>query len=326
MRSNNPGPRTELSAGPPQVADRSEAETAGERDAVADATLTAKPSTLRRLVREPLLHFLLIGLVLFLAYDRLHPGAENKSESNRIVLTPGDFEQLAVTWLAQGRPPPTPAQMQSLVELKVREEVLYREALALGLDKGDTIVKRRLAQKLEFLIEGGAIDSDPPADTLRAWFKNNAQRFLLPARVSFRHLYFSLDRRSENSREAAARALEQVAGKPGDWKDAEALGDPFMDRDYYGDRSADDLGKLFGLNFAQTLAGLKPGSWQGPVESGYGWHLVFVDTSVPARVPAFEEIEPDIKAEWIEDQRAEAKRTAYETMRARYQVVMPEKP
>jgi peptidyl-prolyl cis-trans isomerase C len=116
---------------------------------------------LRRLSREPLLHFLLIGLVLFIVYDRLHPGPENKSESNRIVLTPEDFAQLGVTWLAQGRAPPTPAQMQSLVELKVREEVLYREALALGLDKDDTIVKRRLAQKMEFLAEGASIDIDP---------------------------------------------------------------------------------------------------------------------------------------------------------------------
>ncbi|MDF0578814.1 peptidylprolyl isomerase [Bradyrhizobium yuanmingense] len=307
------------------MADRSAAETAGQRDTVADATLTAQPSTLRRLVREPLLHFLLIGLALFVVYDNLRPAAENKSETNRIVLTPGDFEQLAVTWLAQGRAPPTPAQMQSLVELKIREEVLYREALALGLDKGDTIVKRRLAQKMEFLIEGGSIDSDPSADTLRAWFQENGQRFLLPARVSFRHLYFSPDRRGENSREAAARALEQLAGKPGDWKEAESLGDPFMDRDYYGDRSAADLGKLFGLNFAQAVASLKPGAWQGPVESGYGWHLIFVEASTPARVPSFEEIEPDIKAEWIDDQRTQAKRKAYETMRARYEVVLPEK-
>jgi peptidyl-prolyl cis-trans isomerase C len=279
---------------------------------------------LRRLSREPLLHFLLIGLVLFVVYDRLHPSQENKSESNRIVLTPDDFEQLGVTWLAQGRAPPTPEQMQSLIEIKVREEVLYREALALGLDKDDTIVKRRLAQKMEFLAEGASIDSNPSPDTLRAWFKENSQRFSLPPRVSFRHLYFSPDRRGEHARGAAAHAMEQLAGKPGNWQDAEALGDPFMDRDYYGDRSAEDMAKLFGSNFAREVVGLKTGQWQGPVESGYGWHLVFIDTSVPARVPAFEEIEPEIRAEWVEDQRAEAKRKTYEAMRARYQVVTPE--
>jgi peptidyl-prolyl cis-trans isomerase C len=232
---------------------------------------------------------------------------------------------MSVTWLAQGRPPPTPEQMQNLIELKVREEVLSREAIRLGLDKDDTIIKRRLAQKMEFLAEGASIDSDPTTDALKAWFKDNQQRFALLPRVSFRHLYFSPDRHGEHSREAAVTALEQIAGKPGDWKGADALGDPFMYQDYYGDRSFDDMAKLFGLNFARALVNLKTGVWKGPVESGYGWHLVFVDASVSSRVPTFEEIEPEIKAEWIDDQRLQTKRKAYETMRARYQVVLPER-
>jgi peptidyl-prolyl cis-trans isomerase C len=300
---------------------------AAERPEATSGTALAaqpQPSGLRRWLREPLLQFLLIGLALFVVYDTLHPASDANSESNQIVLTPDDFEQLGVTWLAQGRPPPNSEQMQSLIELKVREEVLYREALALGLDKGDEIVKRRLAQKMEFLAEGASVNNDPPADTLRSWFGDNQQRFSLPARVSFRHLYFSPDQRGEHTREDAVRGMAQLAGKPGNWEGAAALADPFMDQDYYGDRSADDLAKLFGLNFAQDVAGLKPGAWQGPIESGYGWHLVFIDTFVPGRVPAFEEIEPEIKAEWIEDQRLQAKRKAYETMRARYQVVLPE--
>jgi peptidyl-prolyl cis-trans isomerase C len=277
-------------------------------------------------LREPLLHFLLVGLVLFIGYSVLHPKPEATFESNRIVLTPDDLVQMSVTWLAQGRPPPTPEQMQNLIELKVREEVLFREAMALGLDKNDTIVKRRLAQKMEFLAEGASTDIEPTSDTLRVWFKHNPQRFALLPRVSFHHLYFSSDQHGENAREAATHALGELAGKPGDLKDAAALGDPFMYQDYYGDRSFDDMVKLFGLNFSRALVSLKSGSWQGPVESGYGWHLVFVDSSVPSRVPTFEEIEPDIKSNWIEAQRVEAKRKVYQTMRARYQVVLPENP
>jgi peptidyl-prolyl cis-trans isomerase C len=268
---------------------------------------------------------MLIGVALFVGYSVLYPKSETPSESNRIVLTPDDLVQMSVAWLAQGRSPPTPEQMQNLIELKVREEVLFREAIALGLDKDDTIVKRRLAQKMEFLAEGAAIENDPSTETLKAWFKDNQQRFALLPRVSFRHLYFSSDRHGERTREAAARALEQVAGQPAVSSSAATLGDPFMYQDYYGDRSFDDIAKLFGLNFARALVSIKPGSWQGPVESGYGWHLVFVDSSAPSRVPAFEEIESDIKASWIAGQRAQAKAKAYETMRARYQVVLPEK-
>jgi peptidyl-prolyl cis-trans isomerase C len=285
-----------------------------------------QPSLLRRWSREPLVQFLLIGLALFVGYSVLHPKSEATSESNRIVLTPDDLLQMSVAWLAQGRPPPTPEQMQNLIELKVREEVLFREAMALGLDKDDTIVKRRLAQKMEFLVEGASTDNDPSTDTLRAWFKDNQERFALLPRVSFRHLYFSFDRHGERAREAAAKALEQITAQSGEAKDVAALGDPFMYQDYYGDRSFDDMAKLFGLNFARALVNIRPGSWQGPVESGYGWHLIFVDSSAPSRVPTFEEIEPDIKASWIADQRAQAKAKAYETMRARYQVVLPEKP
>jgi peptidyl-prolyl cis-trans isomerase C len=288
--------------------------------------MPAQPSRLRRWSREPLLHFLLIGLILFAGYSVLHPKSEVVSESNRIVLTSDDLVQMSVTWLAQGRPPPTPEQMQNLIELKVREEVLSREAISLGLDKDDTIVKRRLAQKMEFLAEGAAVDNDPSTDTLRAWFKDNRQRFALLPRVSFHHLYFSSDQHDEHAREAAVHALAEVAGKSSDSKDAAALGDPFMYQDYYGDRSFDDMAKLFGLNFARALVSLKPGSWQGPVESGYGWHVIFVDSSTPGRVPAFEEIESDIKSDWIADQRMQAKATAYEAMRARYRVVLPENP
>lgn len=294
-------------------------------DKIAGATAQAQPSRLRRWSREPLLQFLLIGLALFAGYSVLHPKPEGTSDSNEIVLTPDDLVQMSVTWLAQGRPPPTSEQMKNLIELKVREEVLSREAIALGLDKDDTIIKRRLAQKMEFLAEGASIDSEPSTDTLKAWFKDNQQRFALLPRVSFRHLYFSPDQHGEHSREAAVSALEQLAGKPGDWKGADALGDPFMYQDYYGDRSFDDMAKLFGLEFARALVNLKSGSWQGPVESGYGWHLVYVDSLAPGRVPPFEEIEPDIKSDWIEVQRTQAKIKAYETMRERYQVVLPEK-
>ena len=245
--------------------------------------------------------------------------------SNRIVLTSDDLVQMSVAWLAQGRPPPTSEQLQNLIELKVREEVLFREATALGLDKDDTIVKRRMAQKMEFLFEGAAIESDPSTETLKAWFNDNQQRFALLPRFSFRHLYFSSDRHGEHTREAAAKALEQVAGKSGT-TDISTLGDPFMYQDYYGDRSFDEIAKLFGLNFAKALVNAKPGSWQGPVETGYGWHLVLVDASAPSRVPPFEEIESDVRASWIADQRAQAKAKSYEAMRARYDVVLPENP
>lgn len=278
----------------------------------------------RRLLREPLLHFLLIGMALFVGYRVLNPSLDTSARSYVIELTNDDLLQMSVVWLAQGRPAPTPEQMRSLVENRVREEILAREAVALGLDKGDTIVKRRLAQKMEFLAEDLSAVPEPTNAELEAWFNSNAERFALPPRLSFRHLYFSPDRRGARASEDAARLLARLAHEGAD-APAE-LADPFMFQDSYGDRSPEQLAALFGLGFAQALLKLEPGSWQGPIESGYGWHVVFIDSITPRRVPDFEEVEADAKSEWIAERRAASKRKMYDAMRARYQVVLPAIP
>jgi peptidyl-prolyl cis-trans isomerase C len=280
---------------------------------------------LRGWLREPLGHFLFIGLALFAAHSVWQPSSQ-AGTGNRIVLTEDDLRQMSVAWLAQGRPPVTPEQMQHLVEQRVREEILYREALALGLDRADTIVRRRLAQKMEFLAEDVASLRNPDPDELRRWFATNAPRFALSPRLTLRHLYFSADRRGERVREQAAGALAKLAGRPGAWAGASALADPFMFQDHYADRSVEQLATLFGPPFARALVELAPGAWQGPIESGYGWHLVWIDSITPGRVPAFEEIEADVKAQWVAEQREEAKKKAFEVIRGRYEIVLPGGP
>ncbi len=277
-----------------------------------------------RWLREPLVSFLLSGLLLFVGYHWLNPTDQESDPGARIELTPDDLHQIQIGWLAQGRGALSPEQLRSLVEARLREEILYREALALGLDKGDTIVRRRMAQKMEFLFEDVAALRDPTADELRAWFAENAERFTLPARASFRHLYFSPDRRGVRAREDAARALARLAGEPADAPAPASLADPFMFQDYYGDRSFDEVARTLGPGFARALLELAPGAWAGPIESGYGWHLVWVDSITPARVPDLEDVEADVRREWIEGQRAEIRERAYQAMRARYQVVLPE--
>ena len=283
-------------------------------------------SLLKRWLHEPLLHFLLIGVALFAGYRALNPEPSRQTNSARIEITDDDLRQLDVAWKAQWQRHPTPEEMRGLLEGKVREEILYREALALGLDQGDTIVKRRLAQKMEFLAEDVSALRDPGAEELRAWFAKNKERFAMPSRVSFRHLYFSLDRRGERAREAAVSAREQLAGKPADSPVAKTLADSFMFQDYYGDRTPEQVANVFGTTFAAAAFQLTPGSWQGPIESGLGWHLVWVDSMTPGRVPAFEESEPAVKSGWIDDQRAESRRRAFDAMKARYEVVLPEAP
>jgi peptidyl-prolyl cis-trans isomerase C len=277
----------------------------------------------RRWLRDPLLHFLLIGIALFAAYRMLNPPADRPDQMDRIELTQDDLRQMAVAWIAQGRPSPSAEQMAGLVAAKVREEVLYREALALGLDKDDTIVKRRLAQKMDFLAEDAAALREPDRQEIEAWFRARSNAFASPPRASFTHIYFSFDRRGESALAEAAKALATIKDEPRDSPAATKLGDPFMFQDYYGNRSPTQLATQFGPGFAKALFQAQPRSWKGPIESGYGWHLVFVDAITPVRVPAFEEVEADVRTEWIAEQRARSKEKAFEAMRARYTIVLP---
>lgn len=275
------------------------------------------------LVREPLVHFLVIGGVLLGGYALLESAPPAGSATNEIVLSVDDLAQLLMVFESKWRRQPTQDEFNLMVEDRIREDILYREALALGLDKDDTIVRRRMAQKMQFLAEDVATQQEPTTDQLRSWFAEHTDLFTVPQRISFRHLYFSPDSRGTRARGDAEAALAEVADAPPDAASTAALADPFMFQDYYGDRAPQAIASDFGPEFAQAVTRLAPGSWQGPIKSGYGWHLVHVDSVVAGRVPAFEEIEQEVKTAWLGTQKADAWRDAYDEMRAKYTVLLP---
>jgi peptidyl-prolyl cis-trans isomerase C len=283
-------------------------------------------SIMKRLLREPLAHFLLLGALLFAVYSYFDRGRDGFETTKQIQLSRDDLAQLAMLFQSQWKRDPTAEEFGRMVETKVQEEVLYREALGMGLDKDDTIVKRRMAQKMQFIAEDVAAARTPTSAELKAWFEKNTDRFQEPPRVSFRHLYFAPDKRGARAHGDAADALAKVAGGAEDSKFAATLADPFMFQDYYRDRAPVYLGKEFGPKFALAVAKLPTGSWQGPIESGFGWHLVYVDTLVPGRVPPFEEIEGDVKTAWLSEQKATGWKKAYKDMRAKYTVLFPAPP
>jgi peptidyl-prolyl cis-trans isomerase C len=280
---------------------------------------------LRKVLREPLVLFLVIGLALFGMYAWMERGRSSNG-NYRIALTLDDLKQLDISFVSQWHRQPTADEFRGLVESFIRQEVLYREGLAMGLDKDDTIVKRRMAQKMEFLSEDVASAHEPSTNELKAWFASNSQKFALADRATFRHLFFGFDRRGQNAESEAALAQSKLKGQPEDSVISKQLADPFMFQDYYADRAPDQLAKEFGPTFAVGLYKLKPGSWQGPVESGYGWHLIWIESLIPGRIPAFEEVEPDVKTAWLAAQKAIEWQKAYAKMRSKYEVVAPQPP
>lgn len=288
------------------------------------STRAAKPGRRwRRFLAEPLVHFIVVGVVVFGAYSYFHPQPQSVIEGQKIVISADDVRQLVVAWLAQGRPPLTQAQLQSLIDQKVAQEVLFREGQDLGLDRDDEIIKRRVAQKMDFLAANVASLQEPETSELMKFFAAHTEQFALPPHMNFRQVYFSPDQRGSKARADAQAALSRIAGTAADSDDVAALGDPISLRGEYTDTTPEQAMKEFGPGFSAEIFKLKPGVWRGPIQSGYGWHLVWVEPVVPGRVPRFDEVEADVKTAWRDDQFLKIKRAAFKEMRARYTVVEP---
>ena len=277
------------------------------------------------MARDPLLHFVIAGGLLFGAYTAFSPEAQVSANPMRIELTTDDLRQMALVQLSQGRPLPNLAELQAMAEQEAMQRILAREATALGLDRDDEIIERRLAQKMDFLLADLAQLQPPSREELSTWYAANAERFMQPPRASFRHLYFSPENRGDGgARAAAAAALPQVRGQPIDAPELTGLADRFMFQDFYGGRTPEQIAKEFGPDFAAGLFAQAPGEWAGPIRSGYGWHLIRIDTLEPSRLPALDEIEADVRAAWTDERYREIRQRAADEMRARYTVVIPE--
>jgi peptidyl-prolyl cis-trans isomerase C len=270
-------------------------------------------SVFRHWLREPLLHFMVAGFALFAIYGGLHGGSEKK-DSRRIEITADDVRRIEISWLARWQRPPTEDEMRSLIEEQVKEEILYREALALGLEKDDTIIRRRLAQKMGFLAEDVATLREPAPGEVEAWFAKNRERFSPPPLATFHHLYFGSDKRGARAEADAQKELARLATK-----DVE-VGDAFMFQSAYTEQTPDQVARVFGSKFAGSLFREKSGAWRGPLESGYGWHLVWIEAMTPVEVPPFETVAEQAKAEWLSEQRTETKRATFEALKAHYEI------
>jgi len=282
---------------------------------------TALRNRIRTAFREPLLHFLLLGAAIYGLYGLAGTSAEEES-GNRITVTAGEIGWLTKSWEKRWNRPPTAAERAGLINEYVRETVLYREALAMGLDRDDTIVRRRLAQKLEFLTQDLVATVPPTEEELRAYFAEHAERYQLPALTTLTHVFVDPDRRGDQTfAEAEAIGAELQALEP-PTEGAAAKGDPFMLQSYYPERSEAELAKLFGSEFAQRVSGLEPGQWHGPVLSGYGLHWVYVEQRSPVVSPEFAAARDRVQQDWEDDRRRQFDEEYYRALRDRYEVVI----
>jgi hypothetical protein len=275
---------------------------------------------MRNLLKEPLLHFFALGAVIFaLNAWRAKPESEATS-AVRIEVNAEVIERLRAGYERQFGQSPDAQELRGLVTAHVREEVLCREALALGLDRDDTIVRRRLAQKMEFLTDDLAVAASPEDATVREFFEKNSARYAKPAQVSFRHVYFSSEKRGEKNEAAARDALAALANGASD----EALGDSFLHGFVFAERETQEVTALFGGEFAEQVATLRAGEWSGPVASSYGLHLVRVDARGDLQPASFAAVSAKVAEDFNEERRRTTNLEIFEKLRERYQVSVDE--
>ena len=271
---------------------------------------------MKSLFREPLIHFMALGLILFAA-DHLWQNWQNKTDYT-IYISPEEMQRQALIFASENRREPDERDLEALLFAHIEEQVLMREGQRLGLGENDTIIRRRLAQKMRFILND--VDSiDPPTQAqLQDFYSQNPALFTQEATRSFEHIFFSPQTRPNI--EADARAL-LTRGLGNNWR---SQGDAFIMKRRYDRAAQSDIVKDFGRNFTNQIFALETDIWSGPIESALGLHLVRIRESSPSYLPEFETIKDDIEAQWQDRARREHNQNRLKALIDQYDIVIDE--
>ena len=272
---------------------------------------------MKRILREPLLHFLLIGIGLFLLYDLLRGG--DTGAPREIVVTEARIEALAQSFATTWMRPPTAQELDGLVDDYVAEEIYFREAVAMGLDQDDLVIRRRLRQKMEFISEDAAAAVEPTDAELQAYLDRHREKFLEPASTTFRQIYLSTEKRGDSARRDAEQLLAALQAGRGPADPAEAGDATLLPQDMAA-ASPQAVANTFGSEFVAQLDEAPVGQWFGPLSSPFGLHLVHVDGREAGTLPALGEIRPIVLRELQAERRTESNRRFLDSLRAKYDI------
>lgn len=278
-----------------------------------------------RLFKEPLIQFLIIGAAIYGAYAMFATPEENfrdtlvHVDSNRI-------NGFISEWEARWSRPPTREEIDGLIQSYIKEDVLYRQAVAMGLNEDDPITRRRMAQKLEFLTSDLAMMIQPAEGELERYFSDNSEAYRAPDRMTFSQVFFDPDSRGNSTLKDAAEALLelQAAGVP--TEESMQVGDGFMLQSDFVSVTATEAARQMGSGFVEAVVQLEPGSWHGPVLSGYGVHLVYVYSYKKSSPAVFEEVQAAVLENWQLEQREQFNADFLRNLKERYEIVIDEVP
>jgi hypothetical protein len=277
---------------------------------------------LGRILREPMVHFLIIGMAIFVLSARFG-GEQVSAPRDRIVVTEGRIQQLAQIFTKTWQRPPTGQELRGLVDAYVKEEIYYREALELGLDRDDTIIRRRLQQKMVFLAEPSEDALAATDIELKAYLAANQAEFRIEPALAFEQIFIDPKRSEETVVTRIKKLLMEVRGAPSD-ADLRGFGDPTLLPQAMGLTSISLIDRKFGKEFGEQLVQLPSNVWSGPIRSVYGIHLVRVTERREGYDPPLADIRTAVERKWRYAQRAAFQKAEYERMRNKYEIVVPD--
>jgi PPIC-type PPIASE domain len=275
---------------------------------------------MKRLIREPFIHFLLLGAAIFVANRLVSGRADN--QPGKIVISQGQITSIVIGFTRTWQRPPTREELEGLIRDQVREEVYYREAIAMGLDRDDPIIRRRLQQKLEFVTNDVAAPAEPTDAELSEYLKTHAKVFRLDGKFTFSQVYLDPAKHGERLAQDIDKLLTQLQQHRSSDLDLTPLGDTFLLEHRFEGSPTTEIAKQFGDKFVAKLADVPTGQWFGPVESGYGVHLVFVENRTEGRLPELTEVRNAVRREWTNARRLESNEKFFQSLLKRYEVMV----
>jgi hypothetical protein len=274
-----------------------------------------------KFLREPLVQFLILGGLIYLAYYYFSPQKEEDNTRN-IVLNATKVEWMQNSWQKRWNRLPTRAELDGMIDQYIKETVLYKEAVEMGLDKNDAVIRRRLAQQVEFLAKDLVAYTPPTEADLKKYYDEHQKKYTPDVTYTFTQIYFDPDKRGNNTLMDVNKTKEKLLAQGSMMQNTEDLGDRGMTANYFEGSTPLQIRKNFGTGFTDSLMKLKEGVWEGPVLSGFGAHLIYINEIVTPPVPPFSEIKAQVAQDWISDKREELNDEFYRLLKAEYSIVV----
>ena len=269
---------------------------------------------MKKILKEPFLHFIVIGIALFFLYGLVNKNTDSK---NTIIINDFDLENIISSFEMQWKRDPTEQELQNIINQNIKQEVFYQEALKMNLDHNDEIIKRRLSQKMQFLSNDIAALSEPTDEVLKRYYKKNSEKYLTPATYTLYQITFSPDHRKDNYKDAMETLKQFPEATFDEMKD---WGDPLPFSYYFEEVNANELGLQLGSKFPVALESQEINKWVGPIPSGFGFHLVFITNKVAPQIPAYEIVKKEVLRNYEYDNQIETNELIYKELKKRYDI------